>query len=176
MPEHREQEVTTERPLDKFHEIEMGKVFDAILSIQNQRIQFGTFFGTANLAVLSIAFSTQKAGLLFFGSALFWILAVIDIIRRRERVMLYFRGLQLQEQFAPNDSDTYLTLLSSKRLESSIRQVASISDREQRTKALLSLPFRKPSSFGGFWLPVGASLIEIAAGLVLWLIFSWSLF
>jgi len=161
-------------PLDKFYEIEMETVFGALLKKETIRVQLATFFGTVNLAVLSIALSTQKAGLLFFAGMLFWALVILDMRARRTLVGYFYRGLQLQTQFALGDSDVFLNIVPG-HAASLVRKIAKLPEREDRIKALHRLPLRHPS-IPGFWMPLGASLIEIGSGLILWLVFGWSLF
>jgi hypothetical protein len=60
MLDQQETESVTLPTLDKFHELEVQKIFEAMLSIQNLRVQLGSLFITVNLTMLGVAFSLQK--------------------------------------------------------------------------------------------------------------------
>ncbi len=161
-------------PLDRFHEIEIEKVLDGIVATQNLRIQIASFFGTANLALLSIAFSTQKAMLLLFAGALIWVFLVIDMRTRRALAVYYYRSLQLQARFAPNDNDVYVSVLPDP-MASWVRELSRVPQKELQINKLLSPPLRA-QSVSAFWLPLIASIVEVGIGLTLWLGFSWPVF
>ena len=161
--------------LDKLHEIEIEKVFGAMMSIQTLRLQLGTFFGTMNLTTLSIAFSTKKAGFFLFAGLLLFIFASIDRMGLSALFAFYHRSIQLKEQFAPNDEDSFLYIMLLGRWEKQLREIGKISDRIQRWRALDTLGLKNPSPFG-FWLPVLGGVIEIACGILFCLLYNWSLF
>jgi len=163
------------RDLDKFHELEIPKVFDAMLSIQNLRIQLGTFFGTANLTGLGFAFSTQKAGLVFLSATTLAIFIFLDIIARGTLLCYYYRALILQSQFAPDDKDTYLDIFLSPATEYKIKQMAKIPRSGDRFRALRRLPITSPT-MTGFGIPLISIAIELAIGVFLLTIFKWNLF
>jgi len=98
--------------LDRFHEIEIEKVFEAMVNVQNLRLQAGIFFATANLGGLSYAFSTSKAGIIFFTSLLIIAHVLIDSRARISFAAMRYCGLQLQEKFAPLDPETFLNLFA----------------------------------------------------------------
>ncbi|MBV6506728.1 MAG: hypothetical protein ILNGONEN_02310 [Syntrophorhabdaceae bacterium] len=100
------QEVVAE--IDRFSEIEIQKVFDALLSTQNLRVQIGTFFGSASLTTLGIAFSVQKSGLVIIAALFFWISILMDFITRGTLLSYYYRALVLQKKFSPDKSESFL--------------------------------------------------------------------
>jgi hypothetical protein len=163
------------KEFDKFHQIEVEKVFDAILSIQNSRIQLGTFFGTVNLTALSAAFSIQKAGIFFFAAALLWLFMILDNAGLAALLGFYSRSLQLKDRFAPNDNDNFLNIILLGLYRKHILRIRSIDEREKRMRAFRTLPIKVPSVYG-FWIPLLASLIEVAIGLITWLVFGWEVF
>ena len=161
--------------LSKFHEIEVQKLFDAMLTMQNLRLQLGTLFGTANVVVLGVAFTSQKVGVLLFAASILWAVVLMDFLVMGFVIRLYYRGLLLQNQFAQGEYDTFLSLVLSGRLEKRIREIVNLPEREQRFKAIRILPIRSPT-IAGFWIPFIAGLVEIVAALVLRFVFGWSVF
>lgn len=160
--------------LNDYYKLEMGEVFSRIDSLENFRVQLGTFFGTANLTALGIALSTQKAGITFIAAIILVILVLIDMRGRRNLAAYYYRGLQLQKKYAPNDGETFLHLLPGG-LPAKVREVFELPDAKSRRIALRKVPMSSPS-FLGFWIPLVAIAFEVIAGLILWLMFNWSLF
>jgi hypothetical protein len=151
------------------------EVFKAMMAIQNFRIQSGIFFGTVNVGALGVALSTQKAGLFFFAAVLMWAFMWIDIRGRSALAGFYYRGIQLLQQFAPEDNDSFLNIILVGIMDSPIRKIAKLPEREKRLRALRMLPLKSPV-VSGFWLPLIASLVEIAAALIAWLVLHWTLF
>lgn len=163
--------------LDKFHEIELEKVFDALLSIHNYRVQVGIFFGTVNLAALGVALTSQKSLVLIFAGVLLWILIVLDFGSALSLSGYYYRAIELQDRFAPDDED-FLKMFSGTAFLWA-RESAEISEGERHISIAghhlpVSLRSLRTQSVAGFWLPLAASFVEIAAGFVTWLVFSWS--
>ena len=161
--------------LDKFHEIEIQQIFEALINIQTLRIQSGTFFATTNLGTLGVAFSTEKSGIIFLASMLILAFFIVDTRGRSSFAALHYRARQLQREFAPNDTDTFLSLLSAGYLEKEIRVISQLESREARVQALMYLPI-KSRGLVNFWLPLIAFIGELAIGLILWLAFDWPLF
>ena len=162
-------------PLDKFHEIEVQKVFEAMLAIQNLRVQVGTFFGTANLTALGIAFSTQKAGIVLLSALLLLLFVILDLTARSALIRYYYRALVLQNRFSTGEQDTFLDIFLTASTEAKIRQIAKIPKAEDRLKAMRGLLVSKASN-PGFWVPLVAFLIEVIIGVILWLAFNWKQF
>lgn len=161
--------------MDKFHEIEVQQVFETMVNIQNLRIQSGIFFATTNLGAMGVAFSSEKAGIILFASLLIIAFIIIDGRGRSSFAALKYRALQLQQKFAPNEPDTFLNLVSVGFLDEELRNIETLEDRESRLSALRFLPFKSPGLVS-FWFPLLGFIIEIAIGLILLLIFKWSLF
>lgn len=167
------QEVVAE--IDRFSEIEIQKVFDALLSTQNLRVQIGTFFGSASLTTLGIAFSVQKSGLVIIAALFFWISILMDFITRGTLLSYYYRALVLQKKFSPDKSESFLGIFLSPKTEENIHQIIAIPEQNKRLRALRRLPFHSPGT-NGFWIPLTVSFIEIGLGIILWRIFGWNLF
>jgi len=166
------------RSFHKFHEIELEKVFDALLSLQNFRVQLGTFFGTVNLAGLSVALTTNKASVIFLAGTLIWMFIFLDYIVMRTLIGYCYRGLQLQALFAPDDQDTYFNmflLFLQKKREKHLKEISKISDRESRNDALRQMPLKYPT-IAGFWIPLFISLVEVFLGFILICHFQWKIF
>jgi hypothetical protein len=158
--------------LDKFHEIEIQKIFDGTLALQNLRLQASTLFGTANIAALGVAINSQKAGIFLFAAVLLWAAMFIDVVIMSFLARFYYRGFILQEKFAPKSESTFLLIFAGER-ENQIREIAKITDERKRIKAIRWL---NRATIAGFWLPLAASLVELTAGLILWLYVRWSIF
>lgn len=162
-------------PLDSYHEVELGKIFDALLSLQNTRVQLGTFFGTANIAALSIAFQTRQAGLLFAAALLVWVFLFLDIRLRRLILSYYARGLQLRARFAPEDDDFALSVFLSATDRLRMRRIADLPDVAERMRAIHAMVMRS-AGLAPFWLPWSVSALEVLLAVVLWRGAGWSLF
>jgi hypothetical protein len=161
--------------LDRFHEIEIEKVFEAMVNIQSLRLQSGIFFATANLGGLSFAFSTAKAGIIFFASLLIVAFVLIDSRARISFAAMRYRGLQLQERFAPGDPETFLNLFAGGFSDEQLRKIRALNSGAARNEALKSLPFRS-RGVTSFWFPLLAFLAEVAVGITTLLVLNWSLF
>lgn len=175
MSEDSQYERTEIPKLDRFHEIELERLIEGIITLHHLRMQVGVFFGTVNLAALGVALTTQKALVVFFAGILLWMLIAADMVARASVAAYYYRALKLQERFAPND-DGFLTMLPGSSVTYA-RDIAKISDLDGQHLVLGYLPLRslRVQSNLGFWLPLAASLLEIAAGVVFWLALGWSL-
>jgi uncharacterized membrane protein len=96
--------------LSKFHEIELEELYKALHSTKNLQLQMTSFFGTANLAVLSLAFSSQKSGLFLFAALLIWMVVILNSRSRRSVVTYHYRILQMSQKYS-NDPDFYLNII-----------------------------------------------------------------
>jgi hypothetical protein len=166
---------SSEIGLNRFYEIEFEKLFDGIVSWQTLRMQMGTFFGTVNLAALSIAFTTQRSGLVIFAAVLLWLFCIIDMSTVNSLNRLYVRSTQLQDRFAPGEDNTFLTVIPSNRRRRQVRLVLNTPPGDKRDRMISHMGLRMPNIVG-FWLPLVASLIEIGAALTLSAVFQWSVF
>ncbi|HEU5087204.1 MAG TPA: hypothetical protein VFT99_07155, partial [Roseiflexaceae bacterium] len=133
-----------------------------IESLETQRAQLGTFFGTANLTALGVAFSTQRAILFVIAAAILGAYTIIDYRSRRLRLVFYYRGIQLQRRFAPGDLDTFLQLIATP-LAVRARRILALPDRTARLRALRSHP---PSFY--LWFNLTVIALEVALGFTLW--------
>jgi hypothetical protein len=161
-------------PLDRFHEIEIEKISEGMQSFQGMRVQFFTFFGTIDLAVVSIAFSAQKAGMLFLAGIIMWISVFVDMVLVSILARYYYRAFVLEERYAPADTDTFLSIFFMDRLGVKIKKIANL-PQEKRAKELNRLPV-KHLMISGFWVPVCIGLAEMGLGLLLVFQFNWSYF
>ena len=157
---------------NKFYEIELQKLFDAMMSIQTLRTQVGIFFGTANLAALSIAFSNQKTVLVFFSSLLLGAFLITDLVLINVLKRLYFRATQVQERFAPNDEQTYLTIVLPYYWKKAFENIRQKPANYERDKAINRL-FLSGRVVAGFWFPLMGGLVEIVAAVILGVAYNW---
>jgi hypothetical protein len=163
--------------LSKFYEIELTKIFDAALSLQNLRVQVGGVFGSLSVVIFGIAMSSQRAGIFFIGGAHLLVFIYLDAVARSMLATYYYRGTQLLSQFAPHDRDAFLGLLITIHDDAAprIRELIGLSDTQQRNRKLRRMGFRFPT-FAGFWIPLAGATSEIAIGLTLWLVAGWAVF
>lgn len=158
--------------MNKFHEIEIAKLYETVLSIENFRLQSGIFFATINLGVLSFAATQEKSVFFFFGAILFWIMIPIDYSGRKGLTACYYRIAYLHKKYVKNDKE-----FSPKRFSvvaQETQRVLNLPEGHDKNATLRSIPWRTRNLLG-FWLPIGASLIEIILGILLWQFMGWSL-
>ncbi len=167
------QEKASDKVLNKFHEIELEQLYEAILSTKNLRLQLASFFGTANLAVMSLAFTSQKAGLFLFAALLIWIAVLLDSRSRRSVVTYYFRILQMSHEYS-NDDGFYFNFIPSTSLDY-VHKLLRYDDKEKQIEGLRKIPLRS-QSVSAFWLPILASIIEVIIGVIFWQILGWNIF
>jgi len=158
--------------MNRFHEIEVEKLHETILSTENFRLQSGIFFATVNLGVLSFAVSQQKAALFFFAAVLFWVMIPIDFSARKGLTSYYYRILYLHKKYVRNDKDYSPNRLS--KLAQEVQKILNLPNDQDKNLKLISIPWRVRNLFG-FWLPISASLVEIVVGVVLWQVLRWHL-
>lgn len=122
--------------LDRFHEIEIEKIFDALFTIQTFRVQIATLFGIANITALGIAFTIQKAGIVLLAALLMLLFVSLEINMTVDVFRYYCRALSLQERFSPNDSETFLSIFASPNHEAQIRHLLKRTDLTKRHEKL----------------------------------------
>ncbi len=156
--------------IDKYHSFEIAEILNRTQGLLTLRIQIFVFFGTANVTILGFAFSTKLASLFFVAASTMLILIMIDIFMTRTEKVLYYRGIQLEQKYAPDSEDTLLNIYSRVILhEKKLPEVFEIKDKQRQIEALKQF---HPSKIG-FWFPLIVSLLQIFSGIGLWLIFSW---
>lgn len=156
--------------MNRFHEIELEKAYDLILTIENMRIQVGIFFATVNLGVLSYGVSQTKVVFFLFAALLFWAMTIIDDAARRMLTHYYYRVAHLHRRYVKGDNTFSPNTYSG--LANEVKSIAGLRTDSERLAALKYLPLRKRNLYG-FWLPIIASIIEIVAGLYLWKVLGW---
>lgn len=160
--------------LDDYQKIEINQVFERVQLLENKRMQIGSFFGMANLTALGVSFSAQKAGLLFFAATILIIYIVIDMRIRTSLGVSFYRGLQLQKKYLPDDEEAIWLILPG-RLFSKVREISELENYQDRLSELTKLHISTPSS-NGFWIPLAIIVLEVIAGFFLWIVTSWPLF
>ena len=161
--------------LDKFHEIELDKWIDGIISMQNLRLQAGVFFGTMNLAALGVALSTQNALVVTLAGVLLWLFILVDMGARVICTAYCYHAMKLQVRYAPND-DGFMHMLPGSAARWA-RGMMDLYEREEQDPSPSRLPLGRlrTQSKLGFWLPLAVSLVQIVTGVLLWLVLDWSL-
>ena|SRR3990172_6778777 len=164
--------------IDDYYELELSQVVERYGSLENLRVQLGTFFGTANLTALGIALSVQKAGVVLVAAAMLFVYLALDMRARALAIVYFYRGLQLQKRFVPNDEDSFLRILPGA-VATEARRLSESDTVPQK----VGIHSKVQKSFGGTffrirftWLIMVVGLGEMATGLILWLALNWSLF
>lgn len=168
-------EINNANFLDKFHEIEIQKVSDILTWINNVSLQVGTFFGTANITALGVAFTLQKAGILFFAALLILLFIVIEIDIYGTMLRYYYRALILRKKFAPNDEDTFLDIAASPHLEKKMRGLIERTSPSKRLRELRKLQITAFFGEAIVWIALTTFLVEIGMGIVLSQFPRWSI-
>lgn len=158
--------------MKRFHEIELEKSFDLIQTSQNIRIQVSIFFATVNLGALSFGVSQEKAVFFVFAAILFWVMIIIDNAIRAMLAHAYYRVIHIHKLYVKDDVSFSPHINS--RLAAAIMNIATMKNDDEQLKAVQTSIIRVRNTYG-FWLPLIASIIEIASGLFLWKVLGWSL-
>jgi hypothetical protein len=157
----------------RYYELELSQVIDRFNSLENFRVQLGTFFGTANLTVLAIALSGQRAGLVLIAASILVVFVMTDRRFRRLALGYVYRGLQLQRTFAPKDPETFLQIMPG-RLSREAQMIMTLPTVNERKQALENTRGYLYSFF--FLVPMAVIAGEVVTGISLWLIADWQLF
>lgn len=160
--------------ISEYYKLELQEVFSRLNAIETFRAQLFTLVGTANLSGFGIAFSQQKAGIVILASLTMLFIIAVDGRLRKRLAAYYYRALQLQRRFAPDDDEIILQIHPDKML-SRIRQILELRTADQRQRALAKVHVLSLSVFG-FWIPAAIMVIEASAAWVLIKVFSWSFF
>jgi hypothetical protein len=142
--------------INAYHSLEIAEIFERTRSLENLRVQLGTFSGTINIGIVGFAVSNQRSVFIFIATVALFLFIVVDFIQRKSRKALYERGIQLEKRYAPDTSEAILHRLYS---TSKINQKSMI----------------RRLSIAGFWLPLAVIIIEIALGFF-FAYFGWLLF
>lgn len=159
----------------RFYEIEIEKLFDAILSFQDSRIKLFTFFGTVNLGAIGVGFTVQSAMIFILSGILLYIASLVDMIMVAILARFYYRAYLLEKSMVPRDEDTFLTMFFMDDLGTKIKAITKIQDKNKRNSELTKIPI-KHLHLSGFWLPVGVGTFEILLGVFLVIEWGWSYF
>lgn len=165
-------------PIPEYHKIEILEIYQRTRELSVLRVQVATFFGTANLTLLGLAFSTQLAGLMLFGAGLLILWWIADAYAIRELKPFYFRGLKLERTYSPDWQDSLLrTYLGVSKARSdwveSLSQIAELDSRDEQIRQLRRLKL----SVVGLYRAVAILLVaEVVGALVLPPLLGWSLF
>jgi len=165
--------------LDKYHEIELQHVFDAMTHTQNLRIQVGVFFGTVDLGAIGIAFSQRSSGLIFLGIGLIIGLLLVDSVARRHLLYLSYRATQLRERYAYRDSQSFFPQSGwVKYSAADLERILATSDMDRplAIQRLNHLFLRSMLVGVSFLLPLGAVVAQFILALIMWQVFEWQLF
>jgi hypothetical protein len=161
--------------IDRFHEIELNNLSEAMLKIHELRIQVFIFFATVDVGALSVAFNTQKASVVFVGGIFLCLGVVFDLVQLGVFIRFLSRALILEAQFSPADKDTYLSLFFHTELIEKMRKTIDEPDGGERIKKITSLS-RRTLLRSTFWLPGTVALAQFALALIMWSSGMWTLF
>jgi hypothetical protein len=156
---------------EKFYEIEIQELFNAMLSIQNSRIQIGIFFATVSLGSMSIAVTTQKP-ILFFVAAFFTLLFIwLDMRSKSVLAVFSYRARIMQKRYAPKDNKTFLNLINFGIYETQLRDIDEIfKDENNGDEIQISDP-----KLRNFIFPILGIVTQVLIGLYFWLIIGWKM-
>ena len=157
--------------LNDYYKLELTQIVDNINSLETFRIQMNTFFGTGNLTVCGIALNSQKSGLLFLASIIMIISLLTDMRFRTRLITLFYRGIQLQRRFAPDDDEVFLQILPG-RMVYQAKEILKLTDPIKKQSELRNTFRPGPYSF----LCIYISVLEIIIGLLLFFQFRWTIF
>jgi hypothetical protein len=146
MPEPLVTNTRTVSEINEYYKIEFSQVFERIKSLEESRVQLGTLFATTNLTVLGLAFNLQRASLILVAALLLIIPLYVDGHARRALAIYYYRNLQLQIRFAPDDPEAYMRILPTS-LAMQVRQVAEANTLDKRLAGLAGLHGWRKGSF-----------------------------
>lgn len=157
-----------ERPIEmsKFHEIELEYIFDSVNSTRDRRLQMGSFFGTANLAIVSVGFTSKLSSLFLLAGLMLIILSVIDSMARAWTADQWVRIIQLHNTYHQTDEEFF----ENNKNSLSFRSAKSTID--GRPVGRLYILFRSKI---GFWMVGTAAIAELACGFLFWQVFGWPL-
>ncbi|NSW54149.1 MAG: hypothetical protein HPY85_16720 [Anaerolineae bacterium] len=159
--------------LPEFHQIELEKMYEARLSMANLRGQCATFFGTANLAVISLALTVKEASLFLFAALLLWAAIILDARMQLSLLGYSFRITQLGRMYGIDGG--YYSLLKPGPSMQYVRLLLDEHDPIRQRSGLRKLPFRYLDATS-FWFPLSISLLEFLLGLYLWVACGWTIF
>ncbi|MGD1908668.1 MAG: hypothetical protein ACFB0C_22155 [Leptolyngbyaceae cyanobacterium] len=156
--------------IDEYHKIELAEIFNRIRLLISLRIQIFTFIGTANLTILGISISEQKAILIFLGAVLMVLLMFIDSLLRPNIDIILARGIQIENLYS-DDNDALLIsimLASINKPKSSYTIALKIREAKNQNEVLKLVRSRPVNYKLGIWLPLSVAMIESVGGVLLW--------
>ena len=164
-----------EPKISEYHKLEIVEVFTNIRENTNLRLQTFSFLGTAHLVVIGLALTNKKISILVIAILILIVLIGVDKIRKRTQAAFEYRGLQLEDKYAP-DPETALVHLSTSVTPNSRQWTKALNDvthqelLSDKINALRKVPL---GMAGTVVIPLIITL-EIGIGVGLW--FSgWSL-
>jgi hypothetical protein len=141
--------------IEDYHKLEIVEIFERTRVMIGVRIQAMSFLGTANISIVALALTTDRAGLFFIAAAIGVMYLAIDSISGEYTKPLYGRGVQLEEKYASDAAEAILH-----RRQNSYKE-------------------RKGSSYLASRVRVSVHVLitvsEIAIGIVLWIL-GWPVF
>ena len=154
--------------IHRFHEIEWDKLFVGLATIQTNRANVAIFFATMNLGVMSFSISLKIGLISIFAGIWLWLFIFLDAIQRGYLVAAYYRIIKLRKLYGLKNrieymEANYLNALTNKRLE----EIMEMEDVNDRVKALRLFRIRS-RTYLSFYIPLAASITEIAIGIWLW--------
>ncbi len=159
--------------LPEYYKIEFSQVFERIKSLEEFRVQLGTSFATINITVLALAFNLQRTSLFWVAALLLIIPLYIDRHARQALAIYYYRNLQLQKRFAPDDPEAYMRILPTS-LAMQVRQVAEADTLDKRVAGLVGLHGWRKGSFSVI-VPVIVMVLEVFLAIIVSQVSHWSL-
>jgi hypothetical protein len=157
----------------KFYEIELQKLFDALIAAQNLRTQIAAVIGTVHLTALGFALSTQVAGIILVAIAILFIFMYVDLIERSLIISYYFRYINIKNLFI--DKDPFIDIFIHDEGYAQIERIGKIYDRYEQSKEIRKLSRNFHTPLGFIW-PLFIIIAELMIAVILVRYFGWSLF
>ncbi|MCB0632263.1 MAG: hypothetical protein R2824_01620 [Saprospiraceae bacterium] len=155
--------------LAPYHELELKEIFSRTNSLSTSRLQLFSFFGTLDLTAIGLAVQLNNALFVLLGALGLVVLMVFDSFLRRQMYALYARGLLLEQQYCPNQSEGVIFRLSEAALaRSEVERLKTLLQENPGHKPVTQLLKTCQSSRFGVLLPLLVTMGQLMVGL--WLL------
>ncbi len=152
---------------------ELKQTIDRIFSFENIRLQMASFFGLASLTAVAAGFQFKNVSLILVAATVIFIFWILDIRARRQHLIYYYRGIELERKLSKNNELSFLEYHpSAQAIEA--RRILELPSSEERIDAIRKTKVQLRGIF--FCLPVAVVIAELLAALFVSFGFGWPLF
>ena len=159
----------TIKNITEYHKIEINEIFTRTRALMSARVQLFSVMGTAHLTIIGIAFTVQKAILIYIAAVMMLFLMKIDSVIESIIEALIARGLQLEMLYSDDEEPLWASIVSSvsqKKIEPRILAL-KLSGASTQVEIIQRIKSRATKKIG-IWLPISAFIFECIGGLFLW--------